>query len=331
MHQGLNRATVASGVAFAAALFCAAPVFADEATTPEVGAVDALQALYGKHPGFRANHAKGVVLEAAFTPTAEAAALSKAAMFAGPAAAVVRFSIAGGNPGVADNDPGNPQGMAVQFIAADKSEVDMVTLSTRTFPVASAADFRDFLLAIGATKPDSPKPTPIEKFLGAHPAALAWVTAMPAPPASFASQTYYGLDAFRLVAKDGSATNVRFRFAPEAGEQRLSAEEGKAKSATFLVDEIGERAKAGGVKFKLVAQIGAKDDPTNDATKSWPDDRKIVELGELVIKVRVADSATAEKTLVFIPNNLAPGIEPSDDPLIESRSAAYAESFGRRQ
>ena len=41
--------------------------------TPEVGAVDALQALYGKHPGFRANHAKGIVLEGTFTPTAEAA------------------------------------------------------------------------------------------------------------------------------------------------------------------------------------------------------------------------------------------------------------------
>ena len=192
------RASVLSGVVLAAALFGAAAAFADEAPTPEVGAVDALQALFGKHPGFRANHAKGVVLEGTFTPTAEAAALSKAALFAGPATAVVRFSIAGGNPDVADNDPGNPHGMAVQFTAADKSEVDMATLSTKTFPVATAADFRDFFLAIGATKPNSPKPTPIGKFLGEHPAAFAWVKAMPATPASFASETYYGLDASAL-------------------------------------------------------------------------------------------------------------------------------------
>ena len=326
------RASFASGVALAAALFGAPAAFADDAPTPEVGAVDALQAVYGKHPGKRSNHAKGIVLEGSFTPTAEAGALSKAALFAGPATAVVRFSDTGGNPDVADNDPGaNPHGMAVQFTAADKSEVDMVMVAAKTFPVATAADFRDFLLAIAATKPDSPKPTPIEKFLGGHPAALAFVKSVPPTPASFATETYYGLDAFRLVAKDGAVTNVRFRFAPEAGEQRLSAEELKTKSATFLIDEIGERAKAGGVKFKLVAQVGAKDDPTNDATKSWPDDRKIVELGELVIKAAVPDSVTAEKSLVFLPNNLATGIEESDDPLIDSRSAAYAESFGRRQ
>ena len=326
------RASAALGVLLAAVLFGAAAARADDAPTPEVGAVDALQALFGKHPGKRSNHAKGIVLEGSFTPTAEAAALSKAALFAGPSTAVVRFSDPGGDPDVADNDPNaNPHGMAVKFTAADKSEVDMVMVSVKVFLAASAADFRDFFLAVAATKPDSPKPTPIEKFLGAHPAALAFLKAVPTTPASFATETYYGLDAFRLVAKDGAVTNVRFRFVPEAGEQRLTPDELKAKSATFLIDEIGERAKAGGVKFKLVAQVGAKDDPTNDATKSWPDDRKIVELGELVIKAAVPDSVTAEKSLVFLPNNLATGIEESDDPLIDSRSAAYAESFGRRQ
>ena len=78
---------------------------ADEATTPEVGAVDALQALAGKHPGKRANHAKEIMLDAAFTPTARAAQLSKAVLFAGPGKAVVRFSDPLGFPDIPDGDP----------------------------------------------------------------------------------------------------------------------------------------------------------------------------------------------------------------------------------
>jgi catalase len=258
--------------------------------------------------------------------------LSKAAIFAGPSVkAVVRFSDPSGNPGIADNDPAtNPHGLAVKLTGVDGGEVDMATLSTKTFPVATAADFRDFILAVGATKPDSPKPTPIEQFLGSHLATLAWVKSLPETPASFATETYYGLNAFRLVSKTGAVTNVRFRFVPEAGEQRLSPDDLKTRSATFLMDEIGERAKGGGVKFKLVAQVGAKDDPTNDATKAWPDDRELVTLGELVVTNRVRDSAGAEKALLFLPNQLTSGIEESDDPLIDSRSAAYAESFSRR-
>ena len=49
--------------------------------------------LYGSHPGFRANHAKGIVVEGSFTPTPAAAALSKASVFQGsPVPVTVRFS-----------------------------------------------------------------------------------------------------------------------------------------------------------------------------------------------------------------------------------------------
>jgi catalase len=44
----------------------------------------------------------------------------------------------------------------------------------------------------------------------------------------------------------------------------------------------------------------------------------------------VPDSSAAEKKLLFLPTNLTPGIELSDDPLPSVRSAAYGVSFGRR-
>ena len=325
------RAAAFAGFALVAAP--AAPALAADAVPPEVGAVDAFQSLFGKHPGFRLNHAKGVVLEGTFTPAPEAAALSKAALFQGGATKVtVRFSDPGGDPGVKDNDPeATPHGMALKFILADKSEMDIAMISTKTFPVATAADFRDLLLAIGATKADSPKPSPIEQFLGTHPAALFWVTHLPAIPASLATETYYGLNAYRFIAKGGAVTNVRYRFVPVAGEKHLEAADLAKLGPSFLMDEIQARAKAGDAKFKWVAQIGAKDDKTSDVTVNWPEDRQLVTLGELTVTGVVADSAAAEKALVYMPTNVVDGIEPSDDPMLASRTAAYAESYGRRQ
>src|SRR5262245_15621999 len=68
--------------------------------------VDALNALFGKHPGFRAAHAKGIVCEGEFTPAASAAALSKAPHLQGPPVKVtVRFSDGTGVPDIPDGVP----------------------------------------------------------------------------------------------------------------------------------------------------------------------------------------------------------------------------------
>lgn len=68
-----------------------------------------------------------------------------------------------------------PRGMAVKFSLPDGSKTDLVVLfSFNGFPVATA-EFKDFLLAVGASGPDAPKPTAIETFLGAHPAAKHFV------------------------------------------------------------------------------------------------------------------------------------------------------------
>ena len=62
-------------------------------------AVDAIEAISGHHPGFRAAHAKGTLCAATFTPTTEAAHLTRAAHFRdGPVRAHVRFSNGSGNP-----------------------------------------------------------------------------------------------------------------------------------------------------------------------------------------------------------------------------------------
>jgi catalase len=84
------------------------------------------------------------------------------------------------------------------------------------------------------------------------------------------------------------------------------------------------------VTFHFKAQLAATGDHTNDATKPWPEDRKLVDLGVITIDKAVANSAEAQKALLFLPGQLTDGIEPSDDPLIDVRDAAYPLSFLRR-
>jgi catalase len=78
-------------------------------------------------------------------------------------------------------------------------------------------------------------------------------------------------------------------------------------------------------------QLAAEGDTVDDATEVWPDDRPMVELGVLSITGEMADSDAAQRALAVDPRHLVDGIEASDDPLLEVRSAAYAISRRRRK
>jgi len=92
------------------------------------------------------------------------------------------------------------------------------------------------------------------------------------------------------------------------------------------MDEIGRRVATQPVKFTLQAQLAGPGDAIDDATKPYPADRKIVDLGTIALTKAVPE----ETTLFYLPLNLIDGIEPSNDPLIQVRNDAYAISFSRR-
>ena len=296
----------------------------------ETQVVDALNKAFGAHPGFRANHAKGLVVEGTFTASSQGTVLSKALLFNGNTIPVtVRFSDATGMPNVPDGSrPANPHGMAIKFHLPDGSDTDMVLNSLKFFPVANAADFRDLLLAVAASPPDAPKPTKLEQFMTSHPAVpAAFATAT--TPNSFADEEYYGIDAFIFVNKAGERQAVRYQMMPERAVHLDKADAGK-RAPDFLMDELPERLKRGSAIFHLKAQLAAAGDSTKVPTKPWPEDRKVVELGTLMVDHVVANSPEAQKTLLFLPGQLTDGIEPSDDPLIDARNGVYAVSFSRR-
>ena len=320
----------AATIAFALALTLPAPADADEVTVPEQ-IVDTMNQLFGRHPGVRANHAKGIVAEGRFAPNAAGAALSTAVLFqGGEIPMTVRFSDATGVPTIPDGDPNaNPHGMAIRFHLPDGGEMDIVANSLAFFPVATGEEFLAFLQAVAGSGPDTAKPTPLEQFLGSHPAALPALQSA-ATPTSFARETYHGVNAFVFVDAAGKRQPFRFRIEPVEGAEHLSAEDAAKRTPDYLMDELAPRLAQAPAQFRLSAQLAEPSDPIDDATTPWPADRKLIDLGTITVTKVAADSEAQGKELLFLPTNLTDGIEPSDDPLIDARVQAYAVSFGRR-
>ncbi|HEY0907697.1 MAG TPA: catalase family peroxidase [Methylophilus sp.] len=295
--------------------------------------VDTLTTLSGgPHAGYRANHAKGVMVEGRFTPTAQAASLSKAPQFQAATPVLVRFSDATGVPNIPDaNGNAFPKGIAIRFQLSDGSASDIVSISVNGFPAATPEDFLGLLNAVRDSGSSSAKPSPVEQFLASHPAAAKFVTTPKPAPVSFATQPFYGVNAFKFTNAAGQSVYGRYQIIPLAGAQYLSKEAADKAENDYLMRDIVQRVgSAPGVQYKLVLQIAEPGDQVNDATVVWPDSRKQVELGTLTLNHAVADSKAAEQPLMFNPLQLSDGIAPSQDPILLARPAAYAVSYGRR-
>ena len=293
-----------------------------------VAAIDGVSG--GPYPGRRAAHAKGSFCEGSFTATPRASELSSAEHLGGEEVPVlVRFSNGTGNPDLPDNERTDGRGMAVKF-RAPGGEVDSVTISIPVFFVRTPEDFLAFTRA---RKPDPETGQPDMEKLGAligeHPeigAAVQLILPTLTPPVSYATCAYNSLHAFGLVDGDGDRTWVRLRWEPEAGEHVLPEEEIDEQGPDYLQEELGERLRREPVRFRLVAILAEEGDPLEDPTQPWPEGRDEVELGTMELR-GIAD---VEEPVVFDPNNLTDGIEPSGDQILAARSPAYSVSIERR-
>ncbi|MCJ1355253.1 MAG: hypothetical protein MMC33_005244 [Icmadophila ericetorum] len=294
--------------------------------------VSALQST-GKHPGYRPAHARGILLSGTFTPSADAKLLTSAPHFSQTSTPIlVRFSSSTGIPNIPDTDPNaNPRGLAIRFQLSHGAHTDIITHSTPFFPTRTGAEFLEFLGAAGASGPGAASPSPIEKFLGTHPAALAFVQAPKPSPASFAKGAYFGVTALRFMNSDGSSAYFRYRVIPDGGVENLDGDALRGKSSDFLFDEIQERILKGPVTMTVVAQLAEKTDVVDDATVHWPESRPIVELGKIEIKAVEPNNAKEQKHIIFDPIPRVEGIAPSADPLLEVRASVYLISGRERR
>lgn len=289
--------------------------------------------LFGLHPGFRPAHAKGTMLTGSFTPAPGAPALTRAPHLARPSTPVtVRFSNSTGLPQIPDSAPdANPRGMAIRFNLAEHTHTDIISHSTDGFPARTGDEFLSLLRAVASSGPDVASPKPIEIFLGAHPATLAFVQTPKPFPSSFARDTYFGVTAFAFTNAAGETKFGRYRIVPEAGNDFLSDAQVAALAPDYHFDEIRQRVARGAIRFKILVQVAAAGDVTDDATVHWPESRPLVELGTVELTGTANDDSAEQKHIIYDPIPRVDGIEPSADPLLELRAAIYLVSGRRRR
>jgi len=295
-----------------------------------LSAVEALHTAFGNHHA-RAVHTKGVILEGSFTPAPEAKAIVREPVFnGGPLPVIARFSLFAGVPDLPDTDDGaSPAGFAVKIKANDGDDFDIQMNQHKDFITATVDEFAVFFRAVGATKPDTPHPTPVEQFVATHPHAKEFLGSR-TYPISYAQATYFGINSVKFTNAKGQSVFVRYRFVPRAGEHYLTPDERKAQSATYLGDEIAQRVAKEPVVFDLYVQIADKDDKIEDPSIAWPESRKMVKLGTVSLTKLPNDPETTQRTLLFLPGQPHPGVEAAD-PMLVLRNTADPISFGQRQ
>lgn len=292
--------------------------------------VDAMNAIHGTHPGFRAVHAKGLCCKGSFEATPEAASLCTAAHLQGAEVPVtVRFSNGSGRPTRADGAR-DERGMAIKFHLPDGVTTDMVSLTLPVFFVRTPEDFFAFLQA-QQPDPETGKPD-LEKvgaFINDHPETQNAVgfAAFSMAPASVANSTFNGVHAFRITGPDGTRRFIRYRWVPDAGSATLTDDETRALGRDYLRDDLVRRLDSGSIGYELQFQLAEEQDDPNDPTTPWPEERTLVAGGRLTVAKFVGDECEA---MIFDPGRLIDGIERSDDPILHARSGAYSVSFERR-
>lgn len=288
--------------------------------------VKTLQGAFNTPPGYRPAHARGRLYHGTFTPSPAAATLTTAPHFTAPSTPLlVRFSSSTGLPSIPDTDPNaNPRGLALRFLlsADGHKHTDIIAHSTRYFPMRTGEGFLAMLGALGGGT--------IGDFLAANPSAAAFVQDPKPSPASFATERYFGVNAFKFLAGDGKATFVRYRVEPDAGYGVLSEEEVKGKGPDYLFAELPGRLP---VSFTLTAQVAGEGDVTDDATALWPEEREVVVLGKIQVESVLGEeeSLGEQKRVIFDPIPRVEGVEASADPLLDMRAAVYLISGRERR
>jgi catalase len=294
--------------------------------------LDAIDAQFGLHPGFRPAHAKGLMCTGMFTPSPEAAKLTRAPHANRPSTPVtVRYSDGTGLPTVPDNDPAQsgPRGMSIRFHLDEHVHTDIVAHSTNGFPVRTGEEFLEFIraaIAFGAGQPEA-----LLSFFAAHPNAKRFLDAPKPIPTSFAREAFFAVTSFKFTNAEGVSRYGRFRIRPEAGTEYLSNEDAAAKSKDFLFDEIGQRFAKEPVKLGMFVQVAAPGDDVADASVTWPDSRTEIPFGSITLTARVDEQVPERRKIIFDPLPRVDGIDSSGDPLTEVRADIYLLSGRRRR
>jgi catalase len=239
-----------------------------------------------------------------------------------------RFSLSGGLPDQPDK-PDTVRGLGLLFDGPEGEQWRTAMINIPVFPDSTPQGFYDRMLASkplpGTGKPDAAK---MAAFLHNHPETVAAMKIIKqAPPAAgFIDSVFHGLNAFRFTNHAGATVPVRWSAVP----QETSGAAPSAHGKDYLFDDVIRALAQRPVSWRLVLTIGDPSDPTNDATKPWPQSRPTLDAGTITITAVQTEAPGNARDINFDPTVLPDGITASDDPLLAARSAVYARSFTRR-
>jgi catalase len=222
--------------------------------------------------------------------------------------------------------------MAIQVKLPDGEEWRSGMNNIPVFVVGTPQAFYELIQASAPDpKTGTPNPEKMSTFFARNPESAKAIQLLRSQPFSsgFDNSTYNSLDAFRFIDSAGKTTSVRWSMVPIQPFTPVSATQ--PADPDYLFDELIANIHQHSLQWHLMITVGQPGDPTDDATIPWPPDRQQIDAGVLTIDHIESEDTSPARDINFDPLVLPNGIAGSDDPLLSARSAAYAESFRRRE
>lgn len=255
----------------------------------------------------------------------------------------VRFSNFIGSKGSKDTAV-DIRGFAVKFYTED-GNYDSLSLQ---FPVFILADAMKFADVTHAVKPnpitDVPQATVahdrfwdyvVSNQESAH--MVMWLMSMRGRPRSWRMMEGWPINTFRFINEHGKSTFVRFVWKPKLGVHSLLLDEANVIGGVdpdFHRRDIIEAVEKGAYpEYELGVQLIDPDEAEKfgidilDDTKLWPEEEIPVEIiGKLTLNRQVDNFFAEEEQSSFDPATVVPGIDFTNDPVLQGRSFAYRDT-----
>jgi catalase len=259
----------------------------------------------------------------------------------------VRFSTVAGRAGSFDLAR-DVRGFATKFYTKE-GNWDIVGNNIPVFFIQDAIKFPDLVHAV-KEEPDRGFPQAQSAhdnfwdFASLMPEAwhmIMWQMSDRTIPRSFRTMEGFGVHSFRLVNADGKSTFVKFHWKPRAGLQSVMWNEAvkiNGADPDFHRRDLWEAIERGDFPIwdlgvQLFDQETADELPFDhlDATKLIPEELVPVELiGTLTLNRNVDNFFAETEQVAFCTQNIVPGIDFSDDPLLHGRNFSYLDTQLKR-
>ena len=252
----------------------------------------------------------------------------------------VRFSTVGGSRGSADSVR-DVRGFSVKFYT-EEGNYDIVGNNVPVFFIQDAIKFPDIVHAI--------KPEPhneIPQASTAHPNfwdfislvpesmhMIMWVLSDRTLPRSFSRMQGFGVHTFRWVNAEGKSRFVKYHWKPILGVHSLVFDEAQklaGKDPDFHRRDLSDSIEMGNYpEYELGVQIIEEEDEHKfdfdilDSTKLIPEELVPVRaIGKMVLNRNPENFFAETEQVAFQPSNVVPGVDFSDDPLLQGRLFSY--------